>query len=327
MLRLRSRPLALPLLALGTLGIVVLAACGGSSGGSATSTTSASPSPVGTAAGPVPTVTGAFGAKPKITMPKADPADALVTKTLVTGDGATVQSGDLLVADYVGVTWDDGKQFDSSFDRGAPSAFPIGVGQVIQGWDQALVGQTVGSRVVVAVPPSLGYGEAGQADAGISGDDTLVFVVDIVGTYPENPTTQAKATSTDADLSGLPQVTGFPGQQPQITVPDGTEPPQAVTTVVLATGDGPKVTAGSFVIVHYEAVSWDNQSLGSTWSQKRPQGVSVGLAASPSPFDKMVGMTVGTRFLLMVPPQSGGTAATDTAAAVVDIVDTIPPTK
>lgn len=303
---------------------IVLTACGNSGGGDSTNTSPTAPSPVATAAGPVPDVAGKLGEKPKVTIPAVDPAAALVTKTLIEGSGAEVKSGDLLVADYVGLTW-DGKEFDSSFTRGSPAAFPIGVGQVIQGWDAGLVGQKVGSRVVLTIPPSLGYGEAGQPSAGIEGDDTLVFVVDLLGSYPEDAVPSAAATDVGADLDGLPSVTGFPGSRPTVNVPAGTATPGTVTAIMLAKGEGPKVAKGSFAILNYEAVSWDNQELGSTWAQHRPQGVAVGVAKAPSPFDEVVGMTVGSRFLLIVPPQEGGDPATDTVAAVVEIVDAIPP--
>ena len=55
------------------------------------------------------------------------------------------------------------------------------MGQVVPGWDKTLVGQNVGSRVILAIPPEEGYGKQGQPDAGISGTDTLYFVVDILG--------------------------------------------------------------------------------------------------------------------------------------------------
>ncbi len=70
--------------------------------------------------------------------------------------------------------------FDSSFSRGAPASFQIGVGAVVKGWDKALVGRAVGSRVLLSIPPDLGYGEKGNKQAGIKGTDTLYFVVDIL---------------------------------------------------------------------------------------------------------------------------------------------------
>lgn len=95
------------------------------------------------------------------------------------GDGPVVGEGDTIAAHYLGQVW-DGQVFDTSFDRGQPLVFQAGVGQVIQGWDQGLVGQTVGSRILLSIPPSLGYGDYGVPQAGIQGGDTLVFVTDIV---------------------------------------------------------------------------------------------------------------------------------------------------
>ncbi len=91
-----------------------------------------------------------------------------------------VESGQDLTVHYTGVIYASGEQFDSSWDRGEPSSFPIGVGGVIAGWDEGLVGQTVGSQVLLVIPPEQGYGADGNPDAGISGTDTLVFVVDIL---------------------------------------------------------------------------------------------------------------------------------------------------
>ena len=81
---------------------------------------------------------------------------------------------------YTGVIWRTKKVFDSSWSRKQPYTTEIGVGQVIKGWDTGLVGQTVGSRVLLVIPPADGYGSAGSSAAGIKGTDTLVFVVDII---------------------------------------------------------------------------------------------------------------------------------------------------
>jgi peptidylprolyl isomerase len=77
--------------------------------------------------------------------------------------------------------WRTGKEFDSSWSRNQPYATPIGTGSVIAGWDKGLIGQTVGSRVMLVIPPKDGYGSAGQGP--IKGTDTMVFAVDILGAY------------------------------------------------------------------------------------------------------------------------------------------------
>ncbi|GAA3447230.1 FKBP-type peptidyl-prolyl cis-trans isomerase [Planomonospora venezuelensis] len=107
----------------------------------------------------------------------------LVSKVVIKGTGPVVKSGQKLMAHYIGKIWGTDKQFDSSWDRGEPATFPIGVGQVVKGWDDTLVGLPVGTRVLVSIPPALGYGEQGNAQAGIKGTDTIVFLVDIVGAY------------------------------------------------------------------------------------------------------------------------------------------------
>lgn len=128
----------------------------------------------------LPTVTLADDGAPTITLPEGQPPSELIVQPLIQGDGPVVEQGQQITVHYTGVTWPGGEVFDSSWERGSPATFPIGVGQVIQGWDAGLVGQTVGSQVLLVIPPEQGYGEQGQPDAGIEGTDTLVFVVDIL---------------------------------------------------------------------------------------------------------------------------------------------------
>jgi peptidylprolyl isomerase len=131
-----------------------------------------------------PTVTLAADGKPTITLPSGVAAPtSLVVQPLIKGTGPVVAAGQTISVHYTGVIYDGGKQFDSSWDRGQPADFVIGKGQVIPGWDEGLVGQTVGSQILLVVPPDKGYGAQGQSSAGIKGTDTLVFVVDILDAY------------------------------------------------------------------------------------------------------------------------------------------------
>jgi peptidylprolyl isomerase len=120
--------------------------------------------------------------KPTVEVPDGPPPTTLQVDDIVVGDGAEATAGDTLTMQYVGVNYDDGKQFDASWDNGAPYVTQIGVGAVIPGWDQGLVGQTVGSRVLLVVPSKLGYGEEGSG--AIKPGDDLVFAVDILAAYP-----------------------------------------------------------------------------------------------------------------------------------------------
>jgi peptidylprolyl isomerase len=152
-------------------------------------TVGATGSAVGHGGGDLPTVTepSAAGTAPTVKMPASSvkPPTTLQTQTLIKGSGPKVAKGDYVIAQYVGYIWRTGKVFDSSWSRKTPFGFEIGANpeQVIPGWDSGLEGQTVGSRVLLVIPPKDGYGSTGASQAGITGTDTLVFVVDIVDAY------------------------------------------------------------------------------------------------------------------------------------------------
>jgi len=138
----------------------------------------------GAAVAPVaglPTVKLAKNGAPTITMPKGDPPTNLVAQPLIKGTGPVVTAGQKINVQYTGAIWRDGTVFDSSWRNGKSFNVAIGTGDVIAGWDEGLVGQTVGSQVLLVVPPDKGYGADGQPAAGIKGTDTMVFVVDILG--------------------------------------------------------------------------------------------------------------------------------------------------
>jgi len=120
------------------------------------------------------------GAKPaQITVPKIVAPTRLIVQPLIKGAGPVVKAGQNIKVNYTGVLWKNGKKFDASGDHGSSFDTPIGSGKVITGWDKGLVGQTVGSRVLLVVPPAEGYGAKGSPPA-IGAKDTLVFVIDIL---------------------------------------------------------------------------------------------------------------------------------------------------
>jgi FKBP-type peptidyl-prolyl cis-trans isomerase len=149
-------------------------------------TASASGAQESAGGGSLPTVSAKAGTAPTLSFPSSSPPSGLVVKTLVKGSGAKVAKGQFVVAQYAGYIWRTKKVFGSSWSQGSPFGFIIGASpeQVIPGWDKGLVGQTVGSRVMLAIPPADGYGKSGASQAGIKGTDTLVFVVDIIDSFP-----------------------------------------------------------------------------------------------------------------------------------------------
>ncbi|MFC8175125.1 MULTISPECIES: FKBP-type peptidyl-prolyl cis-trans isomerase [unclassified Streptomyces] len=136
----------------------------------------------GTQAAPaagMPEVKAPSQAAATITIPKGEKAPTeLKEQVLIKGTGPKVEAGQGLIAQYTGVKWEDGKKFDSSWDHGGATAFQIGTGSVVQGWDKGLVGKNVGDRVLLVIPPALGYGTNPSSELA---KNTLVFSVDILG--------------------------------------------------------------------------------------------------------------------------------------------------
>jgi peptidylprolyl isomerase len=133
--------------------------------------------PAGDPSAPTGEIDPALRQKPEVKAGGTTRLTKLVVTPIVEGKGPKVTAGQTIQANYIGVTYADGKQFDSSWDRGQPAVFPVGAGQLIQGWDQGLVGVPVGSRVQLDIPAELGYGE--NPAGGQPGGD-LRFVVDIL---------------------------------------------------------------------------------------------------------------------------------------------------
>ena len=118
--------------------------------------------------------------KPQVDVPDGPPSYQLEIEDIVEGDGEEATAGRVVEVHYVGVSWSTGQEFDASWDRGDTFKFGLGKGQVIQGWDQGVAGMRVGGRRRITIPPNLAYGKRGAGGA-IGPDETLVFVVDLVG--------------------------------------------------------------------------------------------------------------------------------------------------
>jgi peptidylprolyl isomerase len=121
-------------------------------------------------------------AKPEIDFPGDVAPTDLVIEDLVVGDGVEAKAGDSISAHYVGVAHSTGEEFDASWNRGSPLDFRLGVGQVIKGWDDGIVGMRVGGRRKLIIPANLAYGDRGAGGA-IKPGEALIFVVDLVDAH------------------------------------------------------------------------------------------------------------------------------------------------
>ena len=118
--------------------------------------------------------------KPSIDIPDHSPSYQLELEDIEVGAGDEATPGSIVEVHYVGVSWKTGRQFDASWDRADTFKFGLGKGQVIRGWDEGVAGMKVGGRRRITIPPDMAYGKRGAGGV-IGPDETLVFVVDLVG--------------------------------------------------------------------------------------------------------------------------------------------------
>lgn len=270
-------------------------------------------------------VTGEFGDKPKITHREGKPSKKLLDEVLVKGDGDVVKKADILSASYQGQIWTGNKVFDNSYDRGTPTSFPIGVGGVITGWDETLVGKKVGDRVLLSIPSDKGYKETGNPQAGIKGTDTLLFVVDIIAADGNDDELDAKVVSP-APAGGV-SVTGGLDGEPVVKVAKGTKP--LTKNVVFAEGKGKPVADSQKLITRFVIYDYTGKKLASSWAplEGKPATPSADLSVGPGAqgeagaVDAIKGVKVGSRVLMPLPPQKDPkTGAVQNAFAVIDIM-------
>jgi FKBP-type peptidyl-prolyl cis-trans isomerase len=317
---------AYALLVVPLLAVAAIAGCG--------SSTHSSAAPVD--ANKTVSVTGAFGAAPKVAIPAEKASTSLYTKTVIQGSGAALTRTESAVGNFALYDWTGKthKLIGSTFTSHTPTLFGS---QMLPGLESALLGQKAGSRVLAVIPPKDGFGPQGNSQIGVGANDTLVFVVDLIQEFSD--TAAANGTHVSNGGGSLPTIT-FPaqGKAPTVKIPAHVTPPKKLTVTTLVKGTGPAVAKGQTVVVQYVGVNWrTGQTFDSSWSRTAPYAFSID--ANPDEvipgWDKgLTGQTVGSRVMLVIPPAYGygstgnsqaGIKATDTLVFVVDIVGAINP--
>lgn len=262
------------------------------------------------------------------TVTVADPpvsVGATTTKVLTTGSGpaAVAQSR---VAIHAVFLLGSGTVLGSSYGT-ERDVLRLDDPELVPGLATGLQGAQVGDRRLVAIPPADAFGPAGAPDRGVSATDTFLVVADVLEVVipPSSATGTAAATPLP---DTLPQVGVDPTQGPTVT-PPATDPPGELVVERLVTGTGPAVEAGQTVVVHYHLVRWrDGEVLDSSWSARLGFVLGAGRVI-PGWETGLAGVPVGSRVLLVVPPQDGygeqgrppSISGTDTLVFVVDVLD------
>ncbi len=217
--------------------------------------------------------------KPKVKLPSPIPTKLVITD-VSQGTGTGAVTGDTVVVHYVGVRSADGTEFDNSYDRGKPFSVTIGVGQVIKGWDQGLIGVKAGGRRQLDIPADLAYGDSPPSTDVIQPGDALSFVIDAVAIIP-------KSDPADAPVVSIP--------------PTPNQAEQTFTDLIVGTGAG--IQPGQTVAVQLLAFSAaDGKQLDSSWKAGTPLTFVPGSGQLPPGLEKAVdGMKVGGRRQVDIP--------------------------
>jgi peptidylprolyl isomerase len=272
------------------------------------------------------TVTGDFDAEPEVSFNAPVTVPALQRTVVIEGDGPELQDGALAQIHFTVYNGQTGENLDSTgYDSAQLFQASIDETALLPGLVKTLRCSTVGSRVVGVVPPADAFGDQGNEDLGVKPGEPVVFVVDVVGVVP----TQVEGDSVPLP-EGFPEVVWAETGQPTVTIPDA-DPPADLKIATVITGDGAVVGEGDNVTVQYQGVNWTSgevfdESWGRGPTSFTTDGVIAGFGAA------MVGQTVGSRVVVIIPPDQGygpqggnssaGIAADDTLVFVVDILAT-----
>jgi peptidylprolyl isomerase len=245
---------------------------------------------------PAATISPTALPKPKVKIPATLPTKLVITD-LTEGTGRAAATGDQVTVHYVGVRSADGTEFDNSFDRGQPFPVPLGIGQVIKGWDQGLVGAKAGGRRQLDIPADLAYGDSPPPSGVIKAGDALTFVVDIVSVE-------------DAPPAPKPLPATVAANEPKLSIAGGANVTKTVIEDLVA-GSGDAVKVGDMLAVQIQAFRGDTgQQIDSTWKSPtaialstNPKETIAGLA------NGVIGMKVGGRRQLKIPFAEGFGAA------------------
>jgi FKBP-type peptidyl-prolyl cis-trans isomerase len=282
------------------------------------------------------TASSGFGKAPTVTFPSQGAGSDLYIKTETEGTGQALGSTGGFLGNYLVYIWSGTKHtLATSTYTSAPTVLST---QLLPGLKTALVGKKMGSRVLAVVPPKYGYGSQGDSSLGVSGSDTLVFVVDLIKAYPA--TASVSGTQTSNGGGTLPTVAAAtPGTAPTITVPSSSaKPPGSLVVKTLIKGSGPAVAKGQVVVTQYVGLDWNtNKVFDSSWEHGSPVSFQVGLTSAeviPGWNTGLVGVPVGSRVMLVIPPADGygssgnssaSIAGTDTLVFVIDVLDAVNP--
>jgi peptidylprolyl isomerase len=280
-----------PLLLLGT------AACGEDSGSGNTETGTTGDSIGGLE------VSGEYGKAPEVTVEEPLDLQETQTEVLVEGEGNEVVEGEQALLHLYVANGSDGKKALTTYDQGVPAAFQMSESQLFKSVVDATVGQTVGSRLVVAATPEDAFGAKGAPQFQITGKDDVVFVVDVMSVQPTEVLDAPEGEEASDLPADLPTVEEKEGTVTGISF-DGApkEAPKELEVVTLIEGEGPEVRDDSLVTFDYLGQVWGSDKVFDESYSSEPRTFPVGIGGLIKAWDEaIVGAKRGSRLMIIAP--------------------------
>jgi peptidylprolyl isomerase len=290
---------------------LILAGCGGSDSGG----------------GALDDVKVSSAKSPKVTVEKGFKVTKTTTKVLKKGGGDKVAKGDSIKISLAGVNGTTGKQFDSTYASGKPVTLTLADG-MLSGFVKGLVGQKIGSRILVAIPPKDGFGNQGQSTYNIKKGDTMVFLFDLVAKIPTEVTGTSKKLPSDLPELKL-DADKHPSGFTKTKTMDKKKSKESANVVIQGKGD--PVKSGQALTVQYVGQVYPTGTVfDESWS-KQPASFQIGGEGLIKCWnDLLIGQKVGSRVVIVCPankaygdsPPSGSKIGKgDTLIFAVDLLD------
>lgn len=270
-------------------------------------------------------VAGEFGQEPKVTYDGRLDRSSTDVEVLTEGNGAEIEDGgSAFVHMYIGNGF-SGEKASSTYDDKQPLLIKA-TKDTIAGIRKAIVGHKVGSRVQVLAEPDDAWGEVGNPDLFIGNGDSVVFVVDILSSVLAGPQGAEQPAP-----GNLPRPEEANGKVSAIDFSQVGNPPKGLQVVTLVKGDGRAIKKGSWLAMRYLGQVWKGaKPFDENYSAEQISPFNIGVGSLIPAWDEgLVGVTQGSRVMLIVPPKDGygkagnkqaGIKGTDTLVFVVDVL-------
>lgn len=262
---------------------------------------------------------GLVGPEPKPVIPKSDPPDFLALTDLIEGIGQLSTSGKQVTVQYAGYDYETGEKFASSWEQGKPVTFTLGTGEVIDGWEEGILGMEIGDRRELVIPPDL---TEGSYPPGTPEGKTVVFVIDSLPASAAPKAEKASAPEPAKKEAAPKKAKASKKTKPKVVPPKGPAPKDLVVKD-LEVGTGPAAKAGDELTVQYVGVGYESgKQFDASWDRGEPFTFELGGGGLIKGWEEgLEGMKVGGRRELITPPDFAyGPAGSETIAPNATLV-------